>query len=44
MYIVQYKAGYYKVKDIIKTMVDDPSVEIKVLAFPSDINNYSIED
>ena len=44
VYIVQYKAGYYKVKDIIKTMVDDPSVEIKVLAFSSDINNYSIED
>ena len=44
VYIVQYKAGYYKVKDIIKTMVDDPSIEIQVLAFPSDINNYSIED
>lgn len=44
VYIVQYKAGYYKVKDIIKTMNDDSSIEIKVLAFPSDINNYSIKD
>lgn len=44
VYILQYKAGYYKVKDIINTMIEDSKIEIKVLVFPSDIKKYSVKD
>lgn len=39
-FLVQYKAGCSKIKDVIKAMERDTNTEIKVIAFPEDINEF----